>query len=49
MSYTNLNEAIARLDEIEAISAAYSHAMGALSLDAATAARWRSAKKTANS
>ena len=38
MPYTNLNEAIARLDEIEATSAAYSHAMGALSLDAATAA-----------
>ena len=38
MSYNNLNEAIARLDEIEATSAAYSHAMGALSLDAATAA-----------
>ena len=29
MSYNNLNEAIARLDEIEAASAAYSHAMGA--------------------
>ena len=38
MSYNNLNEAIARLDEIEATTAAYSHAMGALSLDAATAA-----------
>ena len=38
MPYTNINEAIARLDEIEATVSAYSHAMGALSLDAATAA-----------
>ena len=38
MPYTNLNEAIARFDEIQATTAAYSHAMGALSLDAATAA-----------
>ena len=38
MPYTNINDAIARLDEIEATTAAYSHAMGALSLDAATAA-----------
>ena len=38
MPYTNINEAIARMDEIEATVSAYSHAMGALSLDAATAA-----------
>ena len=38
MPYTNLNDAVARLDEIEATAAAYGHAMGALSLDAATAA-----------
>jgi carboxypeptidase Taq len=38
MSYTNLNDAVARLDEIEATVSAYSHAMGILSLDAATAA-----------
>ena len=38
MPYTNLNEALARLDEIEATVSAYSHAMGMLSLDAATAA-----------
>ena len=38
MPYTNMNDAVARLDEIEATAAAYSHAMGVLSLDAATAA-----------
>ena len=38
MPYTNIAEAIARLDEIEATVSAYSHAMGILSLDAATAA-----------
>ena len=38
MPYTNINEAVTRLDEIEATVSAYSHAMGALSLDAATAA-----------
>ena len=38
MPYTNLNDAIARLDEIEATVSAYSHAMGVLTLDAATAA-----------
>jgi len=38
MPYTNIKEAIARLEEIEAIAAAYGHAMGVLSLDAATAA-----------
>ena len=44
MPYTNLNDAIARLDEIEAITAAYGHAMGVLSLDAATAAPLGSAE-----
>ena len=38
MPYTNMNDAVARLDEIEATVSAYSHAMGVLSLDAATAA-----------
>ena len=38
MPYTNINEAVARLDEIEATVSAYSHAMGILTLDAATAA-----------
>ena len=38
MPYTNINEAVARLDEIEATVSAYSHAMGVLTLDAATAA-----------
>ncbi len=38
MPYTNINDALKRLDEIEATAAAYGHAMGALSLDAATAA-----------
>ena len=38
MSYNNLSEAIARFDEIQATVSAYSHAMGCLSLDAATAA-----------
>ena len=37
MPYTNINDALKRLDEIEATSAAYSHAMAVLSLDAATA------------
>ena len=44
MPYINLNDAIARLDEIEATSAAYGHAMGVLSLDAATAAPLGSAE-----
>ena len=44
MPYTNINEAIARLDEIEATAAAYGHAMGVLSLDAATAAPLGSAE-----
>ena len=44
MPYTNLNDAIARLDEIEATAAAYGHAMGVLSLDAATAAPLDSAE-----
>ena len=38
MPYTNIHDAVARFDEIQAINAAYSHAMGTLSLDAATAA-----------
>ena len=38
MPYTNIAEAVARLDEIEATVSAYSHAMGILALDAATAA-----------
>ena len=38
MPYTNINDALKRLDEIEATAAAYGHAMGVLSLDAATAA-----------
>ena len=44
MPYTNINEAIARLDEIEATAAAYGHAMGVLGLDAATAAPLGSAE-----
>lgn len=44
MPYTNINDAVARLDEIEATAAAYSHAMGVLSLDAATAAPLGSAE-----
>ena len=44
MPYTNLNDAIARLDEIETTAAAYGHAMGVLSLDAATAAPLDSAE-----
>ena len=44
MPYTNLSDAVARLDEIEATAAAYSHAMGVLSLDAATAAPLGSAE-----
>ena len=38
MPYTNIAEAVARLDEIEATVSAYSHAMGIMALDAATAA-----------
>ena len=44
MPYTNINDAVARLDEIEATAAAYGHAMGVLSLDAATAAPLGSAE-----
>ena len=44
MPYTNLNDAIARLDQIEATADAYGHAMGVLSLDAATAAPLGSAE-----
>ena len=38
MEFANLNQAIARLNEIESTSYAYSHAMGVLSVDASTAA-----------
>ena len=44
MPYTNINEAVARLDEIEATAAAYGHALGVLTLDAATAAPLGSAE-----
>ena len=44
MAYTNINDAIARLDEIEATAAAYGHAMGVMGLDAATAAPLGSAE-----
>ncbi len=44
MPYTNINDAVARLDEIEAIASAYGHAMGVLGLDAATAAPLGSAE-----
>ena len=44
MTFSNLNEAVARLDQIEATAAAYGHAMGVLSLDAATAAPLGSAE-----
>ena len=44
MPYTNIRDAVARLDEIEATAAAYGHAMGVLSLDAATAAPLGSAE-----
>ncbi len=38
MVYTNLTDALARLNQIEATSAAYGHAMGLMSVDASTAA-----------
>ena len=44
MPYTNINDAIARLDQLEATAAAYGHAMGVLGLDAATAAPLGSAE-----
>ena len=44
MTFSDLKEAIARLDQIEATAAAYGHAMGVLSLDAATAAPLGSAE-----
>ena len=44
MPYTNINDAVKRLDEIEATTSAYGHAMGVLSLDAATAAPLGSAE-----
>lgn len=40
----NINDAVARLDELEATASAYSHAMGVLSLDASTAAPLGSAE-----
>jgi len=44
MSYTDLSSAIAKLNELEATSAAYGHAMGVLSVDASTAAPSESAE-----
>ncbi len=44
MSFTDLNTAIAKFDQMEATSAAYSHAMSALMLDASTAAPAASAE-----
>ena len=44
MSYTDLNTAVAKLNEVEATVAAYSHAMGVLSVDASTAAPVESAQ-----
>ena len=44
MSYTDVNAAVAKLNELEATVAAYSHAMGVLSVDASTAAPARSAE-----
>ena len=44
MSYTDIASAVARLNELEATSAAYSHAMGVLSVDASTAAPSESAE-----
>ena len=38
MEYTSLSQALARLNEIEATSSAYGHAMGLLSVDASTVA-----------
>lgn len=38
MSYTDVNAAVAKLNELEATICAYSHAMGVLSVDASTAA-----------
>ncbi|MBR2048194.1 MAG: carboxypeptidase M32 [Oscillospiraceae bacterium] len=43
MEFTNLSQAIARLEELEATSAAYGHAMGILSVDASTIAPAKSA------
>ncbi len=44
MSFTDLNAAIAQFDRMEATAAAYGHAMGVMSLDAATAAPAASAE-----
>ena len=45
MSFSNLNEALAKLDEMEATVNAYGHAMGVMSVDAATAAPIASAEQ----
>ena len=45
MSFNNLNEALAKLDELEATVNAYGHAMGVMSVDAATAAPAASAEQ----
>ena len=44
MPYTDINAAVAKLDELEATIAAYSHAMGVMSVDASTAAPAASAQ-----
>ena len=44
MPYTDISSAIAKLNELEATSAAYGHAMGVLSVDASTAAPSESAE-----
>ena len=44
MEFANLQDAIAKLNEIESTSAAYGHAMGVLSIDASTTAPSASAE-----
>lgn len=44
MPYSDISSAVAKLNELEATSAAYSHAMGVLSVDASTAAPSESAE-----
>ena len=44
MPYTDITSAVAKLNELEATSAAYGHAMGVLSVDASTAAPSESAE-----
>ena len=44
MPYTDVNAAVAKLNELEATISAYSHAMGVLSVDASTAAPAESAE-----